>query len=226
MDYWTQSPEEIKRQRLFEAQSYLFLLAETNPNEWKDSRIELIEKDKEILGWVEIAEGLESYVDTPYFKAIENIVQNSKMLEQKGIAPEGFVQKLLNEPLPKSGETLLTGALKNTIQNHAADKSWETKEFTRFLIEQGADVNTPNKKGQYPLELIINGQKQGMKDSDFGVIKSEGHHIFFAGEKFDGYQTVVDYISSHLTEKTHTAMRNKTAATLAVLSNKAKKGRR
>ncbi len=225
MDYNTQSPEEIKRQKLFEAHSYLSLLAQTDPKEWTDRRIELIEDKKEILGWVEIAENLESYVDIPYFKAIENILQNSKMLEQKGIAPKGFAQKLLNDPLPISGETLLTGALKNTIQNHAADKSWETKEFTSFLIEQGADVNAPNKKGQYPLEVIISGQKQGMKDSDFGVIKSEGHHIFFAGERFDGYQTVEDYISSHTTEKTHAAMRNKTATAISVLSKIAKGGR-
>ena len=147
------------------------------------------------------------------------------MLERKGIAPDGFVQKLLNKPLPKSGETLLTGSLKNLIKNHGFGMLSETMKHIGFLIEQGADVNTPNKKGQYPLELIFTGQKQGMKDSDFGILKSEGHRAFFAGEPFDGYQTVEDYISGHTSEKTHTAMRNKTATTLSVLSKIAKGGR-
>lgn len=225
MDYNAQSPEEIKRQRLFEARSYLSLLAETNPKEWTNGRIKLIEEKKETLGWVEIAESFESYVDTDNFEAIGNILQNSKMLERKGIAPDGFVQKLLNDPLPTSGETLLTGSLKNLIKNHGFGMLSETMKHIGFLIEQGADVNTPNKKGQYPLELIITGQKQGMKDSDFGILKSEGHRAFFAGERFDGYQTVEDYISSHTTEKTHAAMRNKTATTLSVLSKIAKGGR-
>lgn len=225
MDYMTQSPEEIKKQRLFEAQSYLTLLAETNSKEWTDNRIKLIEKQKEIPGWAEITEGLESYVDINYFAAIENILQNSKMLEQKGIVPDGFVQKLLNKPLPKSGETLLTGSLKNLIRNHGSDMLSETMRHIGFLIEQGVDVNAPNEKGQYPLELIFAGQKKGMKDSDFGILKSEGHRAFFAGEPFDGYQTVEDYIISHTAEETHAAMRNKTATNLSVMRNMVKNWR-
>lgn len=159
MDYWIPTVEEIKRHTLFKAQSYVSLFAETTPKEWTDSDSTLIRKNKEILKWIEFAESLESYVDINYFKAVENILQNSKMLEQKGIVPEGFYQKLLNGPLPKSGETLLTGTLKTIIKNHAADRSSETMRFASFLIEQGADVNIPNKKGQYPLELIITGQK-------------------------------------------------------------------
>ena len=42
MDYNAQSPEEIKRQKLFEAHSYLSLLAQTDPKECTNGRIKLI----------------------------------------------------------------------------------------------------------------------------------------------------------------------------------------
>lgn len=218
MDYRTQSPEEVKRHKLFEAQSYLSVLAQTTPKEWRDSDSELLKKNKEIFEWDEFAESFETYVEIDYFNAVENILQNSKMLEQKGIAPEGFVQELLNEPLPKSEETLLTRALKNVIETHGNGKTSETTEHIDFLIAQGADVNAPNKKNQYPVEFIMTGQKKGMKDSDFGIIKCEGKRVYYHNILFDGYQTVEDYIISHTSEKTHAALRNKKATGLSILS--------
>lgn len=90
----------------------------------------------------------------------------------EGIISEEQFKKTINTPSPETGETLLTSVLKETLRaaqkvEKTSDKFWRSvaiKDLNGFssrlrdLIDQNgkirADMNVPNLRGQYPLQLI------------------------------------------------------------------------
>ena len=90
----------------------------------------------------------------------------------KGIISEEQFKKTINTPSFETGETLLTSILKETLKaaqkvEKISDKFWKSEAIKnlngfssrlRDLIDQNgkirADMNVPNLRGQYPLELI------------------------------------------------------------------------
>lgn len=97
-----------------------------------------------------------------------DMMEKLKKLKEDGIITEKQFQETLSLKSPETGETLLTQIMKDCL-NLTRGKS-NIKMLNR-LIETGVDVNVPNARGQYPLQIIEHYQNIRKKNIEYSVEK-------------------------------------------------------
>ena len=97
-----------------------------------------------------------------------DMVEKLKKLKEDGIITEQQFLETLSLKSPETGETLLTQIMKDCL-NLTRGKS-NIKMLNR-LIETGVDVNVPNARGQYPLQIIEHYQNIRKKNIEYSVEK-------------------------------------------------------
>lgn len=139
--------------------------------------IEILKENPEILNTKKMATTISPDVTerTPSpdsYNLAFRVVDALCKYRDEGIISEEQFNRTINTPSPTIGETLLTSVLKNTLKaaqtvEKSKDSFWRSaalKDMDGFssrlrdLIDQNGkirvDVNIPNLRGQYPLELM------------------------------------------------------------------------
>lgn len=144
----------------------------------EDRSVEILKENPEILNTKKMATTISpdhsngnNYSPNSYnlaFRVVDALCE----YRDKGIITEDQFNRTINTPSPVTGETLLTSVLKETL--HAAQKVEKCSDDIRKtyllrdmdgyasrldeLIDQNgkikANVNIPNLRGQYPLEMV------------------------------------------------------------------------
>ena len=154
----------------------------------KDRSVEILKENPEILNTKKMATTISPDNTSLYnpradsYNLAFGVVGALCQYRDEGIISKEQFNRTINTPSPETGETLLTSVLKETLKKaQEVDQSNDTRSsvmrsyairdlngysaILRDLIDQNgkirADVNVPNLRGQYPLELIQSMSPEG-----------------------------------------------------------------
>ena len=105
---------------------------------------------------------------TDEFDFAFDIMEKLKVLKDDGIITEAQFQGVLGLKSPETGETLLTHTMKDALNLSRGSSNMQM--FNR-LLEVGLDVNIPNARGQYPIQIIQHYQNIRKKNIEYSIEK-------------------------------------------------------